>query len=330
MDRIDVAELSRKNLNLLVVFDIVAETRSVTIAAGRLSLTQSALSHAIGRLRTLFNDPLFFRGGVGLILSPRAEALVLPVRDVLVRVEGLLLQAHFDPASTDRIFRIALSEYFQLLLGKELVREVTRLAPNARLEIEPFDKDNVKRLAEGEFDITMQRSSVVPQPLLSTQLFRDRFIGVIHAGHPLASKARECSIDLDDYLAFPHIQTSLHPIHEDEINEALEVGGHKRRVTVSTRTFALGLLLLVNTQLIATIPSRIPLSARGNCSDLLPFEIPLTVVHPLYRMIWHRRTDADPALSWLRMVIERVVAQVVGEAAMIADSFQARMAMVAM
>lgn len=313
MERIDVAELSRKNLNLLVVFDTVAELGSVKVAAEKLNLTQSALSHAIGRLRVMFDDPLFVRGRAGFTLTARAAQLVGPVRETLLAFEGLLRPNVFDPGTATRIFRIGFCECSVILFGGGALREVRTRAPRVGLQVEVFDHRSEGRLAEGGLDIGVWPYAVAHNPLRSIQLFSDRFVGVVHTAHPLASKAREAGVTIEDYLAFPHVQTLLYGAQDDDVTSALAELGLTREVAVSAATFAPSFPLLYESRLVVTVPALAALAALAVCRDLMIFELPFAVRPLPYRMVWHRRNDADPALTWLRDRLAGVVQQVVGD-----------------
>ena len=314
MERIDVSELSRKNLNLLVVFDTVAETRSATVAAQKLNITQSALSHAIGRLRVMFDDPLFVRGRTGFTLTARAAQLVQPVRETLLSLESLLKPRSFDPATAARTLRVGLDECSVLLFGDALLRDMRSAAPNVSLQLELFDHRSEQRISEGGLDVGVWPYSVSHNALHSVELFRDHFVGVIHASHPLAPAARDGTVSLDEYLAFPHVQTLLYGAETDEVSHALGQLGLSRQVAVSAATFAPSFALLFNSSLIITVPAAAALAAVAVCRDLQTFELPIAIAPLLYWMVWHKRNDRDPALTWLRGRLCSIVEQVVGNA----------------
>ena len=314
MDGIDLSELSRKNLNLLVVFDTVAEARSVKVAASRLNLTQSALSHAIGRLRIMFDDPLFVRDRHGFALTTRAEQLVRPVRETLLSLESLLKPNAFDPGTATRAFRVGLCEVSIILFGSGTMREVNSVAPKAPFHLEVFDNASERRLTEGGLDIGLWPYAVALNPLRSADLFSDTYVGVVHSSHPLSAKARAGTVTIEDYLGFPHVQTLLHGKRRDEITNALEALGLERHIAVSAATFAPSFPLLYHSPLIVTAPAAAALAGVEVCRDLLLFQLPFTPEPLKYRMVWHKRNDRDPALSWLRDVLSRVVGRVVDHA----------------
>lgn len=311
MDGIDLSELSRKNLNLLIVFDTVAEARSVKVAASRLNLTQSALSHAIGRLRVMFDDPLFVRDRNGFTLTTRAEQLVRPVRESLLSLESLLKPSAFDPGTATRAFRVGLCELSAVLFGGSAIREVNTAAPKATIQLELFDHASERRLSEGGLDVGVWPYTVALNPLRSAELFSDTYVGVLHASHPLAAKVGTNSITLEDYLGFPHVQTLLYGAQRDDVTNALEALGLERHIAVSAATFAPSFPLLYNSPLIVTAPAAAALAGLEVCRDLLVFQLPFAIAPLRYKMVWHKRNDQDPALTWLRGVLSKVVGYVV-------------------
>lgn len=313
MEKIDLAQLSRKNLNLLVVFDTVAATGSVKDAAEKLNLTQSALSHAISRLRDMFDDPLFVRGKAGFTMTARAAQLAGPVRETLLSLEGLLKPNSFDPSRANRAFRIGLSECCTILFAGGTIGAARSTAPNVALRMEVFDFQSENRLVEGGLDVALWPYNTPHNPLRSTVLFNDSFVGVVFSTHPLAAKARSGKVALEDYLAFPHVQTILHSARNDDVDNGLEALGRQRQVAVTATTYGPGFPILYNSPLIATVPGYVALAALQICPEMVIFELPFEVAHLPYRMVWHKRNDQDPALAWLRGLLSKVVEQVVGD-----------------
>jgi len=287
----------RIDLNLLVVFDAVAHTHSVTAAAERLALSQPAVSHALNRLRDVLHDPLFVRGRTHLILTPRAEALVGPVREILAAVTVVLTPASFDPATSTRVFRVGASEYAMSTLIPSLVRALRLLAPATVLEVLAADARSLVQLESGELDCISWGATPPEAPFLSRELFRERFIGVLCTGHPLATKARQGALTLDDHLAFPHVMVGLRDPRLSPVDAKLAEIGRSRKVGIVTPSFASNVASLRGTDLVMSIPSRLASSAAA--PDLVMFDLPLDVPDYPYSLVWHQRTAADAACNWL-------------------------------
>ncbi len=302
MDTMRDVNLRRIDLNLLVVFDAVAATRSVTAAADRLALSQPAVSHALGRLRHALGDTLFVRGRKGLTLTPRAADLVGPVREVLDAIGRAVAPPRFNPGETQQTFRLGATEYAALTVVPALARALHAAAPQALFELQHLDERMVERLESGALDLVFWATDPPAPPLVTAELFRETHIGVVDPRHPLAGRAQRGAVTLDDYLAFPHVRMSYGLATPNPVDDALGALRRERRVAVVTASFQSALASLVGTNLIATVPARV-VSCFEPVMPLLRFQLPLTLSDYPYYALWHRRTDADPALQWLRGVI---------------------------
>ncbi len=291
----------RTDLNLLAVFDAVATCGSVSEAAERLSLSQPAVSHALNRLRDRLDDRLFVRGRGGFRPTPRAEAMIGPVREILAAADRILTGRSFDPATSTRTFRIGASDYSNLALVPDLARACRHAAPGVRLEMWPVGSETFGELERGELDATFWGAAAPEPPWRSVPLFSERMIGLVGAAHPLAGRAAAGRITLDDYLAHPHINLSPKNPGRSSIDVALERLGRERRIAVGTQSFSANLDALVDSDLIAAVPERLAPIARR--LGHLVFDIPLDLAPFAYLLVWHRRTDDDPGNLWLRETI---------------------------
>jgi DNA-binding transcriptional LysR family regulator len=306
MNIFDSGQLSRKNLNLLVVFDAVAECRSVNEAASRLSLTPSALSHALNKLRGMFDDQLFVRSRSGLQLTPRASALVEPVRMLLTSADSLLRPSAFEPEQCNQEFRLALSECSVVLFGAATIATVTRQAPKMKVAMDVTDPDAERKVHDGFFDIGVWYADRPAPTLHSKEIFRDRYIGAIGSAHPLAEKARAGQVTLEDYVSFPHIHTLLKGMNEDYVAAALARIGVERYVGLTATSFTINFPIILGSLAIGTIPSHLAYGARFMGFDFVTFDLPFEIDTLPYRMVWSDRTDRDPASAWLRDLIVSV------------------------
>ncbi len=155
MTSIDHANLSRLDLNLLVAFDALLTERSVTRAAARIGLGQSAMSHNLARLRTLFGDELLTRGAEGMRPTPRALALADPVRVTLSQIQAAVLQREaFDPSTADRTFRIGLADSIEVAVIPSLLARLSAVAPAVSLRLRPIDRITIlEELDTGKLDL---------------------------------------------------------------------------------------------------------------------------------------------------------------------------------
>jgi DNA-binding transcriptional LysR family regulator len=292
---------ARPDLNLLVVFDAVASTGSVTLAAGKLSLSQPAVSHALNRLRDVVDDPLFVRAGNRLTPTPHATRMIPQVRALLDSAGPLLVSAKFDPATSTQTFKVGASDYAMMTVLPGVVRAMRAQAPGTTLDIRPIGEASQAQLAAGELDVAFWGASPPPPPFSSQELFREHFIGLICARHVLAVRAGQGKLTLEDYLRYPHVMVTFRDPRKSPIDAGLEELGKVRRIAVSTPNFASNVASVQSTDLIMSLPAR--LAGSADQSDLVAFKLPLDIPDYPYSIIWHRRSDGDPAMMWLRNLV---------------------------
>ncbi|ACI91468.1 MexT protein [Afipia carboxidovorans OM5] len=297
--------LARLDLNLLVVFDAIASARSTTLAATQLSLSQPAVSHALSRLRRLIGDPLFVRGRGRFVLTPRAEGMVLQVRDILNAVGVVLANAPFDPAENERTFRIAASDYTMLTIMPTLVRTLHRASPRAKLEVFSVGSQTIAQLESNDLDCTFWALKPPGAPYVTMPLFRESSKGFLDRRHPLAKPANRGRLTLDDYVGYPHVIAKFRDSNPSPVDVALAAVGRKRTIGLASSSFIGNITALSGTNLIATLPSR--LSSIAESYGLKSFDLPIRIEDYTYSLVWHQRTDADPACIWLRKVIAQTI-----------------------
>lgn len=300
--------VNQVDLNLLVALDALLSERSVTRAAERLYVGQSAMSASLARLRNVFNDPLLVRGGRSLsVLTPLAESLVEPVREVLGSIEHLLTQrSDFDPAVDGRSFTIAASDYATLVLLRHVLESLDADAPKLRLTIAPLVADFVPLLERGEIDF-----AVLPRELNAPTsgygervLFQDRFVCVAWGENPLISE----TLTLEGLATLPYLGYEGH-LMQSLAETWLDEAGVHRNVEATAQTFVLGPLLIRGTRLISVVHERVALELEpvANCRIL---ELPLTLPPVTETLIWNARFEEDPAHRWMRDRIASVAATV--------------------
>ncbi|MET0365446.1 MAG: LysR family transcriptional regulator, partial [Sphingobium sp.] len=175
------------DLNLLRVFDALHELRSVTRAASRLGLTQSAISHALGRLRIAMGDPLFYRGPDGLQATARAQEIAPGIREGLEHLRGALAPSLFDPAQSERHFTISTGSYFCTMLIPDLIARVRSLAPSVRITVVNPSTDLLSTLDDGMVDIAMGVFGKVPPRLLYETLFKEQLVWIAARDNPIVN-----------------------------------------------------------------------------------------------------------------------------------------------
>ena len=295
---------NRLDLNLLIALDALLRERSITRAAERLKLTPSAMSGALARLRDYFDDELLVQVGRRMEPTPRAEGLHDAVRDVLVRIDSTIAaQPLFDPATSDRTFRIFMSDYTQFVLAPHLLALVTEQRCTARFEFLPQVTNPQRSLERGEADLM-----IIPRGFLSPDhpeevLYEEDFVCVVWRGSALA----QGELTFERYLAAGHVV--MQP--PDGAGEAFEAWfvrryGVTRRIAVTTYGFATLAALVCGTDHVSTMHARL---AR-TFAAAWPLEIkppPLPIERMEQAMQWHKYRTQDPGLAWLRELLRQAV-----------------------
>lgn len=295
--------MSRPDLNLLLTLDVLLTEGNVARAARRLHLSPSAMSRALARLRDTTGDPLLVRAGRGLVPTPRAQELREQVSRLVQEAQGVLRPAELlDPSRLSRHFTLRTSDGFVEYFGPALIALAQREAPGVRLRfVQKPDKDSAP-LRDGSVDLETGVIGAASSPEIRTRaLFRDRFIGVVRAGHPLARG----KVTAARYAAGQHVLVSRRGLDKGPIDEALRALGLARDIAVIVAGFSDALSLARGSDLIASVPERHTGNLRaGMHSFALPVEAPALTVS----MLWHPRMDADPAHRWLRECVRQVCA----------------------
>jgi DNA-binding transcriptional LysR family regulator len=284
------------DLNLLRTFDAVLQDKSVTGAAARLGLTQPAVSNALARLRALFGDPLFVRTPAGMDATPFARELGEPVRQALALLESALSHGPgFDAAASTRAFRFYMSDLGQVEFLPPLVERLQRVAPGVRLEAVALDVEDINdALAAGTLDLAVGFLPGLGQPVLRLPLFRDPYVCLMRADHPLMGK----TLSKKKFIEASHALVSYRGGHR-VIEEALERAGLARRIALRVPHFTVVPMVLERTDLILILPARVArvFEQRGKFKSLPP---PVPIPPADVGVHWHERFDGDPGNRWLR------------------------------
>lgn len=290
--------MDHPDLNLLITLDAVLTEGSVAGAARRLGLSASAMSRALARLRETTGDPLLVRAGRGLVPTPRALELREPVHRLVEEARAALRPAAaLDLSTLTRTFTLRIREGFVENAGAALVARVNKEAPGVRLRFMPKTDRETTLLREGSVDLETGIVGKEAGPEVRTRaLFRDRFVGVVRAGHPLA-RGR---MTLARYLAAAHVLVAREGGTQAPVDVALEAAAAARNIAATTGSFAAALALARASDLVATVPER----QTGILRDgMHSFDLPVEVPQLTVSMLWHPRMDADPAHRWLRAVV---------------------------
>ncbi len=315
--------IGRMDLNLLKVFEAVYEDRSLVLAGRRLSLSQSAVSHALTRLRGLVGDELFLRTGRGLVPTARAIEMAPVLRDALRRIDATLAPEVFDPAGSRRRFTIAANDHVTAVIVAPLARQLDALAPGVDLVIRPSTRlDLAEQIDLGRIDLAIGIFSQIPARLNSRTLIEQGEAILMRKGHPASGRR----LTLADLTKYPLVTISVGGQEEGAVDgfilerglarqsemfdrhalqEALGDKAHLARVR-ATVPHALAIpALLRDSEMLSIVPGSLAaaLTADGGLVQRQP---PYRASPSTTRAVWHRRNDHDPAHVWLREQVAAV------------------------
>jgi len=315
--------MNTPDLNLLRVFDVLLEERNVTRAGARLGLTQSAVSHALNRLRYALNDELFVRGPSGMQPTPRALEMGPQVHAALSQLQSALSLSDFDPAVSERRFTLVAGVYACAVLAPPLVSRMAQEAPMSDLAIVEQAPDLLDRLDARRIDFLIAGVAAAPERFARETILTESLAWVVRAGHPLAMANR---VDLPMLAAFPHavISRSLPGLSDEghdrrslvvqaswedagAFEAALAARGITRRVGVTVPDTYSALAIAARSDMAALIPRRLALlSAQSGRLVLIepPYPSPSVDVNLLYL----KERLNEPAIGWMRDLIHSVAA----------------------
>jgi DNA-binding transcriptional LysR family regulator len=301
-----VANLSRVDLNLLVVLEAIVAEGGVSRAAERLNLTQPAVSHALARLRELFDDPLFVRQGRNLAPTALTKRLVEPLRRSLQSLEVLIEKSPvFDPAESETAFTVATRDPLEVLILPRLMRRLAREAPKVDLRCVQVRRRSVEAgLADGSLDLVIDVALPLSERIHRQRVASDRFVVVARKAHPRIRPG----FSLATYLAQHHVMVTSRrrgPGAED-----IELGQHgqRRHVRLRCRNYLAAFRVVAESDLVLTMPARYAalLEARLPVRALkMPLKIPTLDLY----LYWHDRVHDDPANRWLRTRLVEALAR---------------------
>jgi DNA-binding transcriptional LysR family regulator len=293
----------RLDLNLLVVFDAVAQEHSATRAAAKLNMTQPAISHALARLRGALRDELFVRTPDGMEPTPYAERLAGPVHAALENLHTALDgAAAFDPATAECGFSVAVDNRAALVLAAPLAAAVAAEAPGVSLNLRPSGTlELAERLDRGELDLALGGLAAPGERFSDLRLFEDEFAALVRDGHPAAVDG---TVGLDALGAYPQLALSSTGEETAFVDAELARHGLARRIALRAPLLAAP-AALAQSDMIAVVGERTA-RAFARAAPLQVLRLPFASPRLLSAMLWHRRLDDMPAHRWLRGMVLRV------------------------
>ncbi len=299
------------DLNLLVALDALLREKSVTNAGRRVHLSQSAMSGALARLRHAFNDELLVPGRGGMSLTPLAESLLVPVAAILRQTQDTLsAHARFDPATSQRTFTIAASDYATTVLLADALRELSVQAPHVTVVIAPL-RDRMDDVDDPDIDLYILPQAIIPQARPHELLFHDTFTCLVWREHPEVGHR----LTPDQFTSLGHVVVSFAEDHKTGCDDRLAPSvGLERRAEVVVSNFHALPDLVVGTKRVATIQLRLAKKLAASYPVRI-VDAPVPMAPLEEAMMWHPRFEQDPAHVWLRALLKRIASDLPAETA---------------
>ncbi len=302
---IDYSSLRQLDLNLLVALDVLITEASVTKAAEKLNLSQSAMSYSLKKLRTILDDDILIRTSREMEVTPYARQISDRLRQILVEIQATLLEKEtFNPATSRETFRIATSDYVEATIGVNLLPQLAIQAPNMRIRINHLEKSTVMNaLDNDEIDLAINPKLNLKSWQVQEDLYQEEFVCVFRGGDSITG------ISLADYLKRSHILVSLRDDFQGEGDRILKLQQQSRQVIWSTTHFMIVPFLLANSDCIALLPGRM----AQQCAQAMNLKIlppPMPIEGFTVSMVWHQRHMNNLAHQWLRQQIIEAIRDV--------------------
>ncbi len=300
-----VPDVKNIDLKLLAIISELHHTRSVSQTAENLAISQSAVSMSLAKLRKHFNDPLFVRTSMGMEPTPHAAELI----QLLKRAEDLLEMAlghHvvFDPAQSNRIFRLHSTDIAQVTLIPKLMHRLKEAAPSVRVDLGRITESTPRLLESGAVDLAVGFILPMGAGFCHQSLFKEKFVCAVRYNHPRIGN----TVSLEQFQGEMHLAITTSGTGHGIVERTLESKGIKREVGLTVPSFLGIASILAATDYLATLPAQLAehLASPGNIKALrLPFQLPSYVI----MQHWHERYTHDPAVRWLRNLMAELFSE---------------------
>ena len=290
-------DMSKANLNLLVTFDVLMKEQNLTRTGKYLNLSQPAVSHALKGLREMFNDDLFVKGAGGMRPTEHALRLIDPVRQALSKIESVLnIRDTFEPEVSNRVFQLGLSDYATFMLLSPLVAELAKLAPMVSINVEAINKpEKSQMLDNGDIEMAIALFDKAPKRLEYETLFEEKLVCIADKNN----KELKDGMTIEKFVSLPHLLLEFSEEPASTIQRALSASGLKRHIALKVRHVVPAGYVVKNSLLISVIPERLAIFLQ-KMVDITIHDIPMDLEPQKVMMVWHKRSENDAGLIWLR------------------------------
>jgi DNA-binding transcriptional LysR family regulator len=287
------------DLELLAIFDEIYKTGNVTRAAANLGLPQSTVSLGLGRLRSHFNDRLFSRTARGMVPTPRAQNAIEDVRRAMQALQHALAdQPVFDPAGSEREFRVCMTDISEIVLLPRLLNHLREIGPGIRLEISKISQDSPAELADGSVDLAVGFMPHLEAGFYQQVLFDQSFVCLVAASHP---RIRD-SLSRDMLRQESHIRVLSSGTGHAIVDKVLAAEGIERRIALKLPSFLGVARIVAQTELLAIVPYRYA-SEVAESEAVRLLSVPVALPGFQVKQHWHERYHADVSNRWLRQTV---------------------------
>lgn len=294
-------ELGRLDLNLLRTFDAIYRHHSLSAAAIELGLTQPAISAALKRLRTHFDNPLFVRTSHGMRPTPHADTMATTIARALAILGDVGQSLAFSPASTTVHYRIYINDVGMLVVMPQVLRHVSEMAPGAKISMIDLRPDEVvDALDRGHIDLAIGYFLGMPNWARQQTLRKTRYVCAVRSNHPQIGD----SLSLEQFLKAKHGMYATSGSPHSVVDETMARLDLRRDVTLRVPRFAALPFLIASSDLIVTIPEDLG-QTFSQLIDIKLFPPPFTLAPFEIKQYWHERHHAEPAFKWLRNVVRK-------------------------
>lgn len=298
-----MSKVSQLDLNLLILLDILLSEKSVTAAAQRVGITQSAMSHSLKRLREMLNDPLLVKTAGGMEPTLRAKQLHGPIRSALNQLTELVSSdGRFDSFNSKREFSVLCNSYSALLFLPEVVNKLALVAPSVGLEASCEDNDTSRNWLSNRHDVTLGFQLLAEEKYVQQTLWQDELVVVVGRQNPLACSG---GMSLQTFATAQHVSISDLNDCEAAIDTALENLAFNRRIKIKSCHLDAVLSMVTQSELIATVPKRF-VQAHSLEEDVVMFLPPCELPAITLYMGWEIDSEFDFGNQWLRNLISDI------------------------
>ncbi|AYA65295.1 LysR family transcriptional regulator [Alteromonas sp. RKMC-009] len=292
-----------QDLNLLMIFDAIMTEGAITRAADRLAMTQPAVSNALSRMRSAWGDELFVKDGRGIQPTSFARNLWTQIQGPLSQLETAVNPTVFDPATSQRTFRIAATDTLVKMIWGPLRQIIEREAPGINIFAIPNpNSDSEKILTDAEAELSVCKYTAPNSVIRSEFLFEPKYVVVMRPGHPLAKER----LTLEEFVNAQHLLVSITGDTTGPTDQVLNNLGLSRRIAMTVNDFHNVPPLLEQSDLICVAPSLV-VEHDIFAGRLAVFETPVEIMPTPVSLLWHKRQDVDQGLQWLRRHVVRII-----------------------